>query len=135
MSFFSRFFGNKATPTTCGKETVVFDDNGAVRTRPDGGQEAIQWADLQEISIITTDEGPFVDDVFWALSGANSGCLVPSEAEGANELLAYMKNFPGFKYDVAIQAMGCAENARFVCWTKPDEVLPLESGLSPEQDN
>jgi hypothetical protein len=102
-------------------ETVVFDDIKVTRTMCDGKEETLQWSDLEEVALITTNEGPFADDVYWALSGATSGCLVPSEANGAEALLAHLQNLPGFMNEVVILAMSSTENAKFVCWRKSDE--------------
>lgn len=121
MSLLSRIFGRKKS-TYKANETVVFDETKITRTMRDGKQETLQWAELQEVSIITSDEGPFVDDVFWVLSGTDTGCLVPSEADGAKELLAHLQKLPGFNNEAVIQAMGSAENAKFLCWSKPREL-------------
>ena len=121
MSFLSRIFGGKAGSTIKRSETVQFDDTKVTRTMRNGKQETIQWSELKEVAIITTDEGPFVDDVFWVLSGANTGSLVPSEADGAKDLLVYLLKLPGFNSDAFTQAMGSTENAKFVCWSKNNE--------------
>jgi len=117
MSFFSRIFG-KNNKLIHKNEKVEFNESKVVRTMRDGKQEIIEWSDLKEVTIITTDEGPFVDDVFWVLSGSVSGCLVPSEADGVQELIAYLQKLPDFDNEVVIKAMGSSENAKFVCWTK-----------------
>jgi len=42
--------------------------------------------DLKEVGILTTDEGPFVDDVFWnLLKKDGKGGAIPSETEGMQE--------------------------------------------------
>ena len=64
MSFFSRIFGKNRKKLIHKNEKVEFDDFKIVRTMRDGKQETIEWSDLKEVTIITTDEGPFVDDVF-----------------------------------------------------------------------
>jgi len=64
MTFLFRIFGKKANSNARPKELVVFDDVKVVRTMSDGKQETLLWCELEEIAIITTDEGPFVDDVF-----------------------------------------------------------------------
>ena len=117
MSFFSRIFGKNRKKLIHKNEKVEFDDFKIVRTMRDGKQETIEWSDLKEVTIITTDEGPFVDDVFWVLSGSESGCLVPSEADGVQELIAYLQRLPNFDNEAVIKAMGSSENAKFVCWT------------------
>jgi hypothetical protein len=86
--------------------------------------EVVYWDDLVEISIITTDEGPFVDDVFWILSGSTSGCLAPSEAEGTKELLSKLQQLPGFDNEAAIRAMGSTSNAKFLCWQRHSGLYP-----------
>jgi hypothetical protein len=118
MSLFSRIFGSKNEPSVKRNETVEFDEITITRTMRDGKQETLQWSELREIAIITTDEGPFVDDVFWVLSGTDTGCLVPSEADGAKELLMHLQKLPGFNNEAVIHAMGSTENAKFVCWSK-----------------
>jgi hypothetical protein len=98
---------------------VSFDDERIVRTLPDGTQEWVRWDDLQEVSILTTDEGPFIDDVFWILSGSATGCAIPSECDGMDTLLARLQTLPGFDNEAVIAAMASVQNARFACWRRP----------------
>lgn len=118
MSFLSRIFGRGGKPPAARKDTVAFDDASITHSLPDGTREIMLWADLEEVAIVTTDDGPFADDVIWVLSGAGGGCLVPSSANGAEALLARLQALPGFDNEAVIQAMGSVENARFVCWRK-----------------
>lgn len=100
------------------RNVVCFDQSGVTRTMGDGRTETVLWDDLMEVRIITTDEGPLMDDVFWLLVGDNGGCAVPSGAEGAKELLARLQQLPGFRNDVAIKALTCTSNAEFLCWKR-----------------
>ena len=111
-------FAQKSKPIAKRNATVVFDDIKVTCTKYDGEQTTLHWSDLVEVSIFTTDGGPFVDDLFWVLSGETSTCLVPSEADGTKELLAHLQKLPGFDNEAVIRAMGSAENAMFVCWSK-----------------
>jgi hypothetical protein len=90
------------------------------RFRPDGVQETIRWDDLAEVGIITTDEGPWAEDVFWLLIGSDgkSGCAVPQGAEGSKVLLEALQKLPGFDNEAVIKAMGSTSNAKFTCWKK-----------------
>jgi|SRR6185436_16010459 hypothetical protein len=98
---------------------LAIDDVGVRRVLGDGKIEAVAWKDLVEVEIVTTDEGPFVDDVFFLLVGAEgTGCCVPQGAPGSEGLLDRLQGLPEFDNEKVIQAMGCAENARFVCWRK-----------------
>ena len=85
---------------------------------PNGHQEHVRWDALQEVSIITTDEGPFADDFFWVLLGEPGGCAVSSLAKGSNELLIRLQRLPGFSNEAMAQAAGSTKNAKFVCWRR-----------------
>jgi hypothetical protein len=109
------FFRRKRQP-----ERVVITDESVTRFRPDGVQESLRWEDLVEVGIITTDEGPWSEDVFWVLmaSDRKSSCAIPQGAEGADKLLEALQKLPGFDNEAVIKAMGSTSNAKFVCWRK-----------------
>ncbi len=48
---------------------VSITDAGVSCARASGLVESVAWAELQEVSIVTTDEGPFAIDVMWLLVG------------------------------------------------------------------
>jgi hypothetical protein len=118
MTFLSRIFGKKSTTDQKSKDVVVFDDIQVTVTRRDGTQETLFWSDLEEVAIVTTDEGPLVDDMFFVLFGSSRECRVSKRADGAMELLGRLQELPGFRNETALQAMGSTENARFLCWSK-----------------
>jgi hypothetical protein len=121
MSLFSRIFRRKGqSKRLADEETVTFDDVAVVRTMRDGTEERLLWSDLCEVSIVTTEEGPFADDVFWLLVGTTGGCAVPSNAVGAAALLERLQELPGFDNETVIKAMGSTGNAEFVCWQRDD---------------
>lgn len=102
-----------------GINRVEFDDEGVFRTMGDGREETVRWDQLVGIEIVTTDRGPFVDDVFWLLIGEDgTGCAVPSEAEGMQPLLKRLQELPGFDNDAVIAAMTSMSNARFHVWKR-----------------
>lgn len=100
------------------RDQVTFDDEGVTRTRRDGLVEYVAWDDLLSVDIATTNEGPWVDDVFWLLSAGNHGYVVPSEAEGMGELLLRLQELPGFDDGAVIRAMGCTDNELFAVWRR-----------------
>jgi hypothetical protein len=113
MSFLTKLL-KRDTPKA---HFVSFDETGVVRSLPNGKTERVAWSDLREVVIMTTDQGPYVDDVFWLLVGSNgSGCLVPSETVGMKELLPRLQELPEFDNRALIEAMGSTTNARFLCW-------------------
>ena len=102
-------------------ETVQVDDSGVVRIDGDNW-EGITWADVREIRIITTDQGPFVEDVFFVLIGADgNGCVIPHDAAERTKLLEVLQSrFDGLADDEVIRAMGSTSNNDFVIWRAHD---------------
>jgi hypothetical protein len=102
------------------KAVVTFDDHGGSCRRPDGTVESVAWEDLRLVEIRTTDEGPFLEDVFLVLHATDGGCVVPQAAEGFLELIKRLQQWPGFDNTALISAMTCTDNASFVCWRRGD---------------
>lgn len=100
-------------------ERVEFDDSGVSRHLSSGATERVSWENLQEVGIITTSDGPMMEDVYWMLvgPGGEQGCAIPGGLmqEG---LLTRLQALPGFDSMVVIEAMGCASDASFTCWRR-----------------
>ncbi len=112
--------GESAFPDWSGP-TLVVDETGIARRRHDGSPERIRWETLVAVEILTTDEGPWNEDVWWLLSGEEgTGCCLPNSVVGDCGLLARLGELPGFDHTAVIQAMGSTEWARFPCWRRPD---------------
>lgn len=97
---------------------VHLSGHGVRCERPDGSTEQVAWDDLHRVEVLTTDDGPFAPDVFWALLGTSGGCLIPQGATGERELSGRLGQLPGFDHEAVIQAMGSTANARFLCWQR-----------------
>ena len=99
-------------------DRVEFDEREIRRLLPDGKMESIRWDELHEIGIVTTDEGPWAEDVFWLFSNADQsqGCAVPNGADGFPALLSRIQALPEFDNEAVVLAMGSAANDRFVVW-------------------
>lgn len=96
---------------------VVVDQDGVRRRLPNGRQEAVRWADLVEVAICTTPHGPWREDVFFLLVGrGGSGCAVPHGEAVDRDLLRWLQALPGFDDEKVCDAMGCIDDALFVCW-------------------
>lgn len=102
--------------------TLTIDDWGVARVAG-AVREAVAWDDLVWVRIYTTSAGPAVEDVYFALGGANGkGCLVPQDLAVKNNLLAILQErLPGLDSQQVIRAMGSAEDAYFTIWTRPAE--------------
>lgn len=101
------------------RDSVVVDDSGVTRRLADGGVETLAWSDLQEVGVMTSDEGPWAEDVVFVLVGSGkSGVLVPQGAEGSQALVARLLQLPGFDERLFIEAMGSTSNRTFACWKR-----------------
>ena len=99
--------------------SIEVDERGARRLEDGVLVGQVVWDDLVGVDIVTTDAGPYLEDVFFVLHGKDGkGCVVPQEIAVANALLERLQKLPGFDNGKVIAAMSCAENARFVCWKK-----------------
>lgn len=99
-------------------ERVEFDDAIVRRTMSDGRVECVRWAELRRIEVMTTDEGPFVEDVFWLLFGETGGVVAPSQTAGTKALVDHILGMPRVDSQAVVDAMASHENARFVVWRR-----------------
>jgi hypothetical protein len=104
-------------------ETIQVDDSGVLRI--DGKiKEQIGWNSVDEIRIITTDKGPYQEDVFFVLIDLDgSGCLIPHDAAVRTKLLQELQaRFPSLDDGMVIKAMGSTSNNTFLLWKKTHDV-------------
>lgn len=98
---------------------VIVDDDGVRRVAGARIVEQARWAELVKVSIMTTDEGPGAEDLFWLLHAADgTGCLVPHEQACEVDLLTHLQRLPGFDNLAVVRATGSTEWAEFVCWER-----------------
>jgi hypothetical protein len=101
---------------------ITIDEQGVRRELPDGSVEQVLWEELESIDIVTTDAGPFAEDVFWVLSAGHHGCVVPGAL--GSRILDHSNRFPGWDTRALILAMGSTENARFEVWRRESSGPP-----------
>lgn len=94
---------------------------------PDNSRTTVQWSELRQILIVTTDEGPRLTDVFIFLEGADSVLVIPQDARGNEGLVALLVNIVDFDLRAFTRAMGSAEDAEFECWRGSKVEFRLES--------
>jgi hypothetical protein len=98
--------------------SVSVDAEG-VRYTPFRGQEvSIRWTELEEVAIETTDQGPYAEDLFAVLTASGQAVKIPQGTAGFEQMLAYMKELPGFNHEAVIEATGSTGNTTFPCWRR-----------------
>ncbi len=111
---------------------VEIDAEGVRRTIQ-GKQESVRWADLQEVAIATTSDGPMAEDLFYLLLGrGKTGCAVPGSAAGP--LLARLQRLPRFDNEAVIKAAGTTTEACFRAWSgEPGEARVCATDVDSPQ--
>lgn len=105
--------------------TLAIDDAG-IRRKVGEELSEVSWDELVRIQIVTTDQGPFVDDVFWLFfAGDGRVCMVPS-SEISGGIFARLERFEDVDYEAAIRAMGSTDNASFLVWSRAGQSVPAE---------
>lgn len=117
------------------KPRAEVDENRVCTLRGTEILEEIRWSELVRVSIVTTDEGPFLEDFFWLLQAANgSGCVVPNGQACEVDLVGKLLRLPGFNDMAVIEASGCTSGAEFLCWEgRPGEGLAASRNPSSEE--
>ena len=115
FEFISKFFQSLAKPKLT--DTVSVNDEELVRTVSDGTVQRVLWRDIQTVTIVTTDQGPWLDDVFFVFAAKDSGVVIAQEWDSRVGLFDFMsKKLKGLDYESMIRAMGSTDNASFPIW-------------------
>jgi hypothetical protein len=98
--------------------SIVIDSDG-IKYESYGVEKRARWSDLQVVYIETTDEGPFLEDVFFVLVTPEGEWKIPQGDPSSDALLQHLQKLPGFDNEAVINAMTCMNNKRFLCWERP----------------
>lgn len=99
--------------------TIVSFDKYQIKVLyPNGNEHNCNFEDINSISFVTTDEGPMLNDLFLVLKEEKSNCIIPSDADGYDEIYERVTQFEGFDFAKTIEAMKLTDNNEFVCWEK-----------------
>jgi hypothetical protein len=98
-------------------EHLTIDDVGITRTAR-RLREHVAWVDVARVRIMTTDQGPQLEDVFFVVEGKNGeGCVVPHDLAARSGLLeAVQARLEGVNNAAVIEAMLSGENRLFTIW-------------------
>lgn len=98
---------------------VTVDEEGVwLRNEKDGAEKRLLWSDVLQIVIETTDEGPWLEDMYYIFYSSSEPFVVPSESRGVSELVSKIAGLPGFDQAQHFSAVGSSENRQFLVWKK-----------------
>ena len=121
MNLFNKFFGRKIKDQPEQPEAlfqVEINEEYVKVTHPIRPVEDIKWDEIEEINIMTTDQGPFVPDVWLILLGNGKSCSIPQGSKGWEELYSKVSKFSDFNFENAIKSAVSTENKMFNLWKK-----------------
>jgi len=75
---------------------------------------------IKRITIVTNDQGPFREDIFWKFEHPDGDFYFPSAMDRGESMLEFFQDLNGFDNEKVIEAMSCAENRAFVVWDRND---------------
>jgi hypothetical protein len=112
-------------------ETLRISPWGIRRTGGHDLRESIAWHDLKQVSVLTTSDGPFVEDLFIVLRGSgDSGVVVPHTLAVESDLLAELKQrLETFDDATFAEALKSTREHVFVVWQAPNFDPRAESRL------
>ena len=97
---------------------AVITGDGIACEHPKGQREFIRWADVREISVRTTSDGPWLPDVWVLFVGETGGCSIPTEAVGFDAVYESLKRFHGFDFGCFLK--GGTNDALHIGWKKSE---------------
>jgi hypothetical protein len=100
-------------------ETVLIDEVG-IRRVAGRIKERVEWDQVKSVRIVTSGDGPFVEDVYFLIDAKDGkGCCISHEAATrANLLQALDLRLKNIDSEEVIRAMGSTGNATFVIWSR-----------------
>lgn len=86
--------------------------------RPFSRPISMRIDEFDEIGVETTDQGPFVEDVFWVLKRGQMRIRIGDPHPVFKMLMERFDSLEGFDWRPFIEAQSCSENRYFLCWRR-----------------
>ncbi|MFZ4402225.1 MAG: hypothetical protein ACOYO1_19495 [Bacteroidales bacterium] len=126
MGLFNKIFRTLKRKNPEDDFVVTMTDEFVKVEHPHRKTEQILWKDINEIKSINTNAEPVLPDIWLALIGENSGCLIPHGSKAYDKVYDIVSKYENFDLDNVIKSMSCGENAQFGLWKKKMDHLELE---------
>jgi hypothetical protein len=94
-------------------------DRNIIVKRPFSRSVSMRLDDFDEIGVETTDQGPFVEDVFWILKLGETRIRIGQPHPVFKKLMDRFGSLEGFDWRPFAEAMSCTDNRYFSCWRRP----------------
>jgi len=96
------------------------DEFGVRRVLADGREEGVDWPDVTEVEVLTSNSGPHGDagGVVIVSGDETHGCLVPINRLQDSGLAEALTRLPGFDSSRLMEALVAKPPTRTVCWNR-----------------
>ena len=121
MNIFKKLFEPRLEPEDYYK-TIITDKSIRVE-HPKRETEEILWQDIIEIKLINTDAGPAAPDIWLALIGEDSGCLIPHGSKGFDDVYEIISKYENFDFENVTKSMTSTSNEQFSLWKLTTEKI------------
>jgi hypothetical protein len=118
LKWLRKLFQQPATAPRNSIEARITDS--AIAVVKDGTVvQSVAKTDIAAINIVTTNAGPWADDVFFCFQINDAEDLVVSmDTEGSEAVSEYIFDLEGLDEETFIQAMGSTSNQTFAVWKR-----------------
>ena len=97
-------------------EKLQFSSSGLTH-ETEQNSKFYEFNSLQKISILTNDQGPFLDDQAIAFFFNQATLILPSEHIAFMEISDEVTSTFDVNLENVMASMSCTENAEFIIWT------------------
>lgn len=111
--------------------TVEIDDVG-VRRSTGAEVTSVRWDELARIQIVTTNCGPFVEDLFWLFCAADGHICALESGLVDGRLFDHLKALPNVDDMAIITAMGSTDNASFLVWSREPQAKAVDAAQAAQ---
>lgn len=118
MELLDKLFGVSNSKKNEDEFTITITDELVKVEHPKRNTQQIKWKDINEIKLVNTTGGPFAPDIWLALIGLNSGCLIPRSSKDFDTIFDIVSQYEGFHHDNVEEALSCTENSQFHLWLR-----------------
>ncbi len=118
---FASCFSKTSLPKDRNAVSISFNDGLITCSYPDNElTEEIKLEEVGLVAVVTTNQGPAVNDWFLILGHEDktTGVVLPMDRDETKPILDTVIKFPGFDHLRFIEASGSTSNAYFVVWNK-----------------
>lgn len=103
----------------CLRTNYWLDGQTLTVKRPFSRRVSVRLEEFDEIGVETTDQGPFVEDMFWILKRGEMRLRIGEPHPVFELLMERLGSLEGFDWRPVVEAQSFTGNRYFLCWRRP----------------